>query len=70
MNYHRLLHLVISLGATLLENGAETYRVEESILRIFQGHDMAQVDVFVIPSMLIVTVRPNGSEKIYTTEAH
>ena len=37
MNYHRLLHLVISLGATLLENGAETYRVEESILRIFQG---------------------------------
>jgi len=36
MNYHRLLHLVISLGATLLENGAETYRVEESILRIFR----------------------------------
>ena len=68
MNYHRLLHLVISLGATLLENGAETYRVEESILRIFQGHDMAQVDVFVIPSMLIVTVRPNGSEKIYTQQ--
>ena len=68
MNYHRLLHLVIMLGSTLLENGAETYRVEESILRIFQGHDMAQVDVFVIPSMLIVTVRPEGSEKIYTQQ--
>ncbi len=68
MNYHRLLHLVISLGATLLENGAETYRVEESILRIFQGHDMEQVDVFAIPTMLIVTVRPKGSEKIYTQQ--
>ncbi len=68
MNYHRLLHLVIMLGSTLLENGAETYRVEESILRIFQGHDMAQVDVFVIPSMLIVTIRPEGSEKIYTQQ--
>lgn len=68
MNYHRLLHLVITLGAVLLENGAETYRVEESILRIFQGHNMAQVDVFVIPSMLIVTVRPEGTEKIYTQQ--
>lgn len=68
MNYHRLLNLVISLGSVLLENGAETYRVEESILRIFQGHNMAQVEVFVIPSMLIVTIRPEGSEKIYTQQ--
>lgn len=68
MNYHRLLNLVIALGSVLLENGAETYRVEESILRIFQGHNMAQVEVFVIPSMLIVTIRPEGSEKIYTQQ--
>ena len=70
MNYHRLLNLVISLGSVLMENGAETYRVEESIYRILEGHHMAQVEVFVIPSMLIVTIRPEGSEKIYTQQKH
>ena len=68
MSYHRLLNLVISLGSVLLENGAETYRVEESILHIFHGHQMAQVEVFAIPSMLIVTIRPEGSDKIYTQQ--
>ena len=68
MNYHRLLTLVISLGSILLENGAETYRVEESILYILRGHKMEQIEVFVIPSMLIVTIRPEGSEKVYTQQ--
>lgn len=68
MNYHRLLNLVISLGSVLLENGAETYRVEESILHIFHGHNMAQVEVFAIPSMLIVTIRPEDSDQLYTQQ--
>ena len=68
MNYHRLLNLVISLGSVLLENGAETYRVEESILRIFQSHGVENTEVFVIPSMLIVTIRPNDTEKVYTQQ--
>ncbi len=59
MNYDRLLNLVVQLGSLLLENGAETYRVEESMLRIFQKYDISDADVFVIPTMLIVTIRPN-----------
>ena len=64
MNYDRLLNLTVRLGSVLLENGAETYRVEESILRIFQGYHMPECDVFVIPTMLIITIRPSEEETI------
>jgi len=68
MNYHRLLNLVISLGSILLENGAETYRVEESILHIMEGYGVENAEVFVIPSMLIVTIRPHDTEKVFTQQ--
>lgn len=68
MNFHRLLSLVLDLGAILLENGAETYRVEESILYILHGQGIDNAEVFVIPSMIIATIHPPGSEKLYTQQ--
>ncbi len=68
MMYHDYLTQAIELGAVLLENGAETYRVEESLLRMFQSRGVEKADVFVIPSMLIVTIHPDDTFKSFTQQ--
>ncbi|MDD3430356.1 MAG: threonine/serine exporter family protein [Oscillospiraceae bacterium] len=56
MNCNQLLNITTRLGYLLLENGAEIYRVEESILRIFQAYNLQDSSIFAIPTCLIVTV--------------
>lgn len=60
MNYDKLLNATTRLGYILLENGAETYRVEESMMRIFGAYGIVDADVFVIPTMIIVSITPLG----------
>ncbi|MBR7122618.1 MAG: threonine/serine exporter family protein [Oscillospiraceae bacterium] len=61
MNYNAILDATIELGYHLAINGAETYRVEESINRIMASYKIA-AEVFAIPNCLIVTiVPPDGS---------
>lgn len=55
------LHLAVSMGATLLANGAEINRVEDSMHRILVAYGAIDPEVFAIPSMIITTVRqPDG----------
>lgn len=56
INYHRLLKQVIKIGGLLIECGAEIYRVEESIKRMLNAYPVESVDVFAIPSMIMVTL--------------
>ena len=56
INYHRLLKQVIKIGGLLIECGAEIYRVEESIRRMLKAYSVESVDVFAIPSMIMVTL--------------
>ena len=56
MEYDSLLNTAVDVGYLLLENGAETYRVEESIRRIVHAYGVPQVDVFAIPSCIITTM--------------
>ena len=56
INYHRLLKQVIKIGGLLIECGAEIYRVEESIRRMLKAYPVESVDVFAIPSMIMVTL--------------
>ncbi len=57
MDYDALLDLALEIGCRLLENGAETYRVEESVLHILDAYGGGQGDAFAVPTCLIVTVR-------------
>lgn len=60
MNNEELLNITSSVGQMLLENGAEIYRVEESMTRIITAYG-AQGGVFAIPTSLIATVSaPDG----------
>lgn len=68
MDYYRLLNVVTSIGFSLLSSGAETYRVEESIERMLSAYDLAEVDVFVIPNCIIVTIRLQDNTSITKTK--
>lgn len=60
MDYNKLLDFTVDLGYELSMSGAETYRVEDSITRIFAAYGI-QAEVFAIPNNLIVSIiRPDG----------
>ena len=61
MDYQVLLKLLCGIGYELAMNGAETFRVEESISRILRTYGV-QGEAFCLPNMLIVTVQEeNGN---------
>jgi uncharacterized membrane protein YjjP (DUF1212 family) len=61
MNYDELVTLTTDVGCLLLANGAEIYRVEESMLRIFRAYGVYTGEVFAIPTCINVTVvTPQG----------
>lgn len=61
MDYDSLLNTTSTLGCLLLQSGAETYRVEDSLLRLCQAYGVERAEIFAIPSLLIVSVRdPEG----------
>jgi len=55
---HEILTAVADIGAAMLEYGAEVYRVESSIRYILEayGADKNNIDVFAIPSSIVVTI--------------
>lgn len=59
-----LLNLVVEIGYRLQESGAEIYRVEEAVRRIFQAYGVEKGEVFAIPNCLIVSVIDNDERPI------
>ena len=60
MNYHLLLDVAADLGQRLAANGAETFRVEESVNRILNAYNIPS-EVFAIPNCLIISMEdPDG----------
>lgn len=59
MDLNKLLKVSTLAGKIMLESGAETYRVEETISRICIAFGAHTADSFVIPTGIIVTVTYN-----------
>lgn len=56
-----ILNLVIMAGEILLTNGAETYRVEDTVERIGRAAGMKSVEPFATPTVIVVTLEnPHG----------
>lgn len=55
MDYNTILDLAVEIGYKLAMNGAETFRIEESIHRILQAYGIS-AEVFAIPNCLHVSV--------------
>ena len=54
MDYQQLLNTVMQTGYILLKNGAEIYRVEESMQRLCQAYGLEKPEVFAISSCIIL----------------
>ena len=67
MDYEELLNTVMSLGTSLLENGAEIYRVEESMNRVYAAYG-TQGDVFVIPSCIFSSISSSEGKTFSKTK--
>lgn len=63
MDYRSLLDVTIELGYQLAMSGAETYRVEESITRIFAAYGI-QVEVFAITNCLTVSLETDNQKPL------
>jgi len=60
MEYTVLMNLVSEIGSRLATSGAETYRVEESVVRILSAYGL-QAKVYSVPNSLIITILvPDG----------
>ena len=59
MDFNRIINFSTDIGTLMLENGAETYRVEEIMSRICLAYGIEKVDVFVIPTNIKITIKVN-----------
>ncbi len=57
MEYSKLLDLASDLGYNLAMSGAETFRVEESIIRVLAAYDI-EAEAFVIPNCMHISIEP------------
>ena len=61
METFELLDMTTNIGYWMLVHGAEIYRVEESIQRMAAAYGINEIDVFAIPSSLVVSIaQPDG----------
>lgn len=60
MTTTQLLEVAVQIGQRLLECGAETYRVEESVQRICLAYGACDVHVFAVPTSIVATVERCG----------
>lgn len=56
MDMNKLLHVSTYAGRIMLESGAETYRVEETVCRICYSFGVDEADSFVTPTGIMVSI--------------
>ena len=66
----RIIKLALTTGKTLLMNGAETYRVEDTVKRMLESRDMKNVNVFVIPTGIIMSTMDDDRLYSYLERVH
>ncbi|QZY57484.1 threonine/serine exporter family protein [Crassaminicella profunda] len=64
-----ILALAVYAGEIMLKNGAETYRVEDTIIRICHAYNIPCVESFVTPTGIFVSIDPqdhNNDDNVIT----
>ncbi|MGL4730804.1 MAG: threonine/serine ThrE exporter family protein [Clostridium sp.] len=59
-----IIHLAADAGKIMLENGGETYRVEQTISMICNSFDIPHVDIFITPTVIIISITNKNYETI------
>lgn len=66
----RIIKLALTTGKVLLMHGAETYRVEDTVKRMLESRGMKNVNVFVIPTGIIMSTMDEESHYSYLERVH
>ncbi len=64
MNYKKLVDLAMLAGEVMLRNGAETYRVEDTINRILDQSNLSRKESYVIATGIMITLDDPTIEEI------
>ena len=56
----QLFHLVMRIGEVLLQNGAEIFRVQETMLIVANHYQVSEVDTYVISNGIFLTMNINN----------
>ncbi|WP_251386994.1 threonine/serine exporter family protein [Mediterraneibacter agrestimuris] len=64
MDYKLLMNTAVLAGVTMLKSGAETYRVEETIVRILKTANVETVETVVLTTGIFVTLDNPDMENI------
>lgn len=68
MQTYELLNVATNIGYFMLEQGAEIYRVEESMKRILKAYGYNEVEVYAIPGSIIVTISDQAGRPLTKTK--
>ncbi len=60
---YNVMDICLLAGKILLQNGAETFRVEDTMIRIASGFGFTKCESFVIPTGIIFSLQSNKAEK-------
>lgn len=60
---NKVMEVCLLAGKLLLENGAETFRVEDTMTRIARSYGITKCDSFVIPTGIIFSIHSDEQEK-------
>ncbi|SES73201.1 Uncharacterized membrane protein YjjP, DUF1212 family [Natronincola peptidivorans] len=63
INRKKTLVLALYAGEIMLKNGAETYRVEDTIIRLCKSKGFSYVDVYVTPTGIFISVDNKGNNQ-------
>lgn len=64
MEMEKLLNFGCEIGRQLVQNGAEIYRVEESVQLLLAAYGCTQTEIFAIPSFIVLNIQTE--ERNYT----
>jgi uncharacterized membrane protein YjjP (DUF1212 family) len=67
MTVSQLSHIAMEMGVILLSNGAETYRVEESMHRICIALGAREAEIFCVPTTIILSITMADKEPLTQT---
>ncbi|MDF2880875.1 MAG: rane protein [Clostridiaceae bacterium] len=64
MDINRIMHIAAEAGKIVLENGGETYRVEETINRICHAYNIENTESFVTPTGIMMSATSEFGQTI------
>ena len=66
-----MIHALLLLGDVFLRSGAEIYRVEDTLKRMGRAYGAAEINVFVITSSIVITMKnPQGEISTQTRRVY